>query len=154
MLVSKAWSAWWLHRCKMARVRQMAVKLCYRSVWVAFDTWADTVAYEKEEARRSADRAMLQADVQRAEELHHYQILKAAVWRMMKRGLSMCFTSWLCWAREKAAVRTVLRKIILRLQNMRVSSAFGSWQSWISREQQTRLLCGRAVQRMQGHACE
>ena len=44
----------------MARVRQMTVKLCYRSVWVALDTWADTVAYEKEEARRSADRAIVQ----------------------------------------------------------------------------------------------
>ena len=59
----------------MVRVEHMVVRLLYRSVSAAFETWADTVEYEREEARRSADRAALHGDMQRAEQLHQEQLL-------------------------------------------------------------------------------
>ena len=84
----------------------------------AFETWADTVAYEMEESRKAADRAAFHAEMQRAEELRHKQVMASSVHHIMKRGLSKCFASWLGWVTEKVAVRNMLRKTVLRIQNM------------------------------------
>ena len=137
-----------MYRCRMVRVRQMVLKLRYRAVCGVFEAWADTVAYEMEESRKAADRAAFHAEMQRAEELRHRQIMTSSAQRMMKRGLSKCFASWLGWVTEKVAVRNMLCKIAVRIQNMYVSSALDSWQSWSSRRRQVRSICAKAVRRM------
>ena len=116
----------------MVRVRQMMLKLRYRAVSRAFETWLGLVAATKTAAlvaEKEADRAAFHAEMRRAEELRHHQVLSSSAQHMMKRGVSKCFGSWLGWVTEKVAIRSMLRKIVLRIQNMYVGSAFGSWQS-------------------------
>ena len=142
--VSKAWSVWWSLRCKMVRVRQMLVKLKYRSVSLAFTTWIGVL----EDTRKAAERAAFRAEMSRAEELRHTQLMMSASQRLQNRGLMKCLLAWQSFAVQKVAVRNMVRKVVRRLQNMVVTTAIYVWLAWSSRQRHVRSIETKCVQRV------